>query len=56
MNMLKRKKKTTKKVEEVKEVKPKKKDTRECTCGKIVILPLEGEEPVVCKCGVKHAR
>lgn len=27
---------------------------RECTCGALVPLPMEGEEPTVCECGVKH--
>lgn len=27
---------------------------RECTCGALVPLPMEGEEPTECECGVKH--
>lgn len=28
---------------------------RECTCGALVPLPMEGEGPTECECGVKHA-
>lgn len=28
---------------------------RECTCGRMVTLPIEGEEPTICECGVKHS-
>jgi hypothetical protein len=27
---------------------------RECTCGALVALPMEGEEATECECGVKH--
>jgi len=27
---------------------------RVCTCGRTVILPIVGEEPTLCECGVKH--
>ena len=28
--------------------------TRECTCGRLVMLPNEGEGPTKCDCGVEH--
>lgn len=29
-------------------------NTRVCTCGRTIILPIVGEEPTLCECGVKH--
>lgn len=40
---------------EVKEpIKEVKSNTRICTCGEEVTLPIVGEGPTVCKCGIKH--
>lgn len=44
---------TEEEVEEVIAEEPKS-GYRECTCGALVALPMEGEEATVCECGVKH--